>query len=107
MTLDDLHVVKDAVPENKVNIVDVAIESVKKFSMVLVDVGHKKIEVIKVLREVAGFGLKEAKDFVEEIADDHIPMKFKGGVSDEEARLIEIKLEEAGARVLRRVDVYG
>ena len=62
--------------------------------MVLRDAGAKKIQVIKVVRELTGLGLKEAKDLV-----DGAPQTLKSGVSKDEANTIKAKLEEQGAGV--------
>jgi large subunit ribosomal protein L7/L12 len=56
--------------------------------------GEKKIQVIKVVREITGLGLKEAKDLV-----DGAPKPVKEGVSKDEANAIKAKLEEQGAAV--------
>ncbi|MDR1891185.1 MAG: 50S ribosomal protein L7/L12 [Puniceicoccales bacterium] len=64
------------------------------FDVVLKAMGDKKIEVIKVVREVTGLGLKEAKDFVE-----GAPKTVKEAVSKTEAEEIKKKLEAAGATV--------
>jgi large subunit ribosomal protein L7/L12 len=64
------------------------------FSVVLSSSGDKKIQVIKVVRELTGLGLKEAKDLV-----DAAPKPVKEGVSKEEADTLKAKLEEAGAVV--------
>jgi len=61
---------------------------------VLKDAGAKKIQVIKVVREITGLGLKEAKDLV-----DGAPQTVKAGVSKDEAAQIKAKLEEQGATV--------
>ena len=63
-------------------------------SAVLADVGSNKIQVIKVVRELTGLGLKEAKDLV-----DAAPKPVKEGVSKEEAAKIQAALEEQGAKV--------
>jgi large subunit ribosomal protein L7/L12 len=63
-----------------------------EFTVVLSAVGEKKINVIKVVRELTSLGLKEAKDLVE-----GIPRPIKEGVSKEMAESIKRKLEEAGA----------
>ena len=60
----------------------------------LKDAGGKKIQVIKVVREITGLGLKEAKDMV-----DGAPQTVKAGVSKDEAAQIKAKLEEQGATV--------
>ena len=65
-----------------------------EFSVVLTNAGDKKIGVIKVLREVLGVGLQEAKAIA-----DGAPKEVKGGVSKEEAETIKKKLEESGASV--------
>ena len=71
-----------------------AAEEQTEFSVMLKDAGAKKIQVIKVVREITGLGLKEAKDLV-----DGAPSEVKGGVSKEEANTIKAKLEEQGAGV--------
>ncbi len=71
-----------------------AVEEQTEFSVVLAAVGDKKINVIKVVREVTSLGLKEAKDLVE-----GAPKPIKEGVSKEEAEAIKKKFEEAGATV--------
>lgn len=65
-----------------------------EFTVHLADVGGQKIAVIKVIKEVAGLGLKEAKDMV-----DGAPVDVKVGIKKEEAEEIKSKLEEAGAKV--------
>jgi len=72
----------------------VVVEEKTEFEVVLVGVGDKKIQVIKVVREVTGLGLKEAKDLV-----DGAPKAVKEKVSKEEAQSIKQKLEENGASV--------
>lgn len=69
-------------------------EEKTEFDVVLKDAGPKKIQVIKVVREVTNLGLKEAKDLV-----DGAPSVVKEGVSKEEANQIKAKLEEQGAVV--------
>ncbi|MBP9627073.1 MAG: 50S ribosomal protein L7/L12 [Synergistaceae bacterium] len=69
-------------------------EEKSEFDVVLVDHGANKINVIKVVREVTGLGLKEAKELV-----DTPPKALKEGVSKEEAEEIKKKVEEAGAKV--------
>ncbi|PYQ12116.1 MAG: 50S ribosomal protein L7/L12 [Acidobacteria bacterium] len=64
------------------------------FTVVLTEVGDKKINVIKVVREVTSLGLKEAKDLV-----DGAPKTVKEGVSKAEAEEIKKKFTEAGAKV--------
>jgi len=70
------------------------VEEQTEFDVVLQAVGDKKIQVIKVVREVTSLGLKEAKDVV-----DGAPSTVKEGVSKEEAQQIKAKLEEQGATV--------
>ncbi|EZP79099.1 50S ribosomal protein L7/L12 [Parageobacillus genomosp. 1] len=65
-----------------------------EFDVILADAGAQKIKVIKVVREITGLGLKEAKDLV-----DNTPKPIKEGVSKEEAEEIKAKLEEVGANV--------
>ncbi len=64
------------------------------FDVILTSSGDKKIQVIKVVRELTGLGLKEAKDLV-----DSAPKPLKTGVAKEEAAAIKAKLEEQGATV--------
>ena len=72
-----------------------AAEEKTEFDVILVDGGDKKINVIKVVREVvSGLGLKEAKDLVE-----GAPKPIKEGVSKAEAEEIKKKFEEAGAKI--------
>jgi large subunit ribosomal protein L7/L12 len=65
-----------------------------EFDVVLTGEGEKKVQTIKVLREVTGLGLKEAKEMVE-----NLPATLKEGVSKEEGEDIKSKMEEAGAPV--------
>jgi large subunit ribosomal protein L7/L12 len=69
-------------------------EEKTEFDVVLSNAGEKKIQVIKVVRELTGLGLKEAKDLV-----DGAPKPVKEGVSKDEAQKIKAKLEEQGAVV--------
>ena len=69
-------------------------EEQTEFSVVLVSGGSKKIQVIKIVRELTSLGLKEAKDLV-----DNAPKPVKEGVSKSEAEEIKAKLEEQGATV--------
>ncbi len=69
-------------------------EEKTEFDIILEDAGDKKINVIKVVREVTSLGLKEAKDLVE-----GAPTKVKEGVSKQEAEEIKKKFAEAGAKV--------
>jgi large subunit ribosomal protein L7/L12 len=71
-----------------------AAEEQTEFTAVLAEVGDKKINVIKAVREVTSLGLKEAKDLVE-----GAPKPIKEGVTKDEAEEIKKKFEEAGAKV--------
>ena len=70
------------------------VEEQTEFSAVLTEIGQQKIPVIKVVRELTGLGLKEAKDLV-----DSAPKAVKEGVNREEAEKIKAALEEQGAKV--------
>jgi large subunit ribosomal protein L7/L12 len=69
-------------------------EEKTEFNVILTGFGDKKIQVIKVVRELTGLGLKEAKDLVE-----GVPKPVKEGVSKEEAATMKKKLEESGGTV--------
>jgi large subunit ribosomal protein L7/L12 len=71
-----------------------AVEEKTEFTVILKAGGAKKIQVIKVVREITSLGLKEAKDAV-----DNVPSTIKEGVSKAEAEEIKKKLEEQGAEV--------
>jgi large subunit ribosomal protein L7/L12 len=71
-----------------------AVEEQTEFDAILKSVGEKKIQVIKVVRELTGLGLKEAKDLV-----DGAPKPVKEKVSKQEAEQIKAKLEAEGAQV--------
>ena len=71
-----------------------AAEEKTEFDVVLKEAGAKKIQVIKVVRELTGLGLKEAKDMV-----DGAPQTVKSGVTKDEAATVKAKLEEQGAVV--------
>jgi len=71
-----------------------AVEEQTEFAVIIKDGGDKKVQVIKVVRELTGLGLKEAKAVVDEA-----PKPVKEGVTKEEAASIKAKLEEAGATV--------
>ena len=71
-----------------------AAEEKTEFDVVLASAGDSKIKVIKVVREITGLGLKEAKGVV-----DNAPKALKEGVAKEEAEEIKAKLEEVGASV--------
>jgi len=69
-------------------------EEKTSFDVILLAAGDKKIQVIKVVRELTGLGLKEAKDLV-----DGAPKPVKTGVSKEEAEAVRTKIEGEGAKV--------
>ena len=69
-------------------------EEKTEFNVILADVGDKKIQVIKVVRELTGLGLKEAKDLVE-----GAPKPIKEGAPKAEAETIKKKIEEVGGKV--------
>jgi large subunit ribosomal protein L7/L12 len=69
-------------------------EEKTEFDAILTVVGEKKIQVIKVVRELTSLGLKEAKDLVE-----GVPKPLKEGVSKEEAETVKKKMQEVGATV--------
>ena len=69
-------------------------EAKSEFDVVLASAGDKKIEVIKVVREITGLGLKEAKDLVE-----GAPKSVKAGLNKADADALKKKLEEVGAKV--------
>ena len=71
-----------------------AAEEQTEFDVILTDAGAGKINVIKVVRELTGLGLKEAKELV-----DNAPKAVKTGVSKDDAEATKAKLEEAGAKV--------
>ena len=70
------------------------VEEKTEFDVELTEVGAEKVKVIKVVREITGLGLKEAKDVV-----DNAPKTLKEGVSKEEAEAMKKKIEEVGAKV--------
>jgi len=70
------------------------VEEQTEFTVVLTAIGEKKIQVIKVVRELTSLGLKEAKDLVE-----GIPAKIKEGVSKDEAETVKGKLEDVGGTI--------
>ena len=71
-----------------------AVEEKDEFTVVLASAGEKKVNVIKVVRELTGLGLKEAKDLV-----DGAPSTVKEGVNKADSADMKKKLEEAGAKV--------
>ncbi len=71
-----------------------AVEEKTSFDVILKDAGAQKLGVVKVVKDITGLGLKEAKDLV-----DGAPKPIKEGVSKDEAESVKAKLEEAGAVV--------
>lgn len=71
-----------------------AAEAKTEFNVVMTSFGDNKVNVIKVVREITGLGLKEAKDMVE-----GVPSVVKEGANKDDAEAIKKKLEEAGAKV--------
>ena len=71
-----------------------AAEEKTEFDVVMTSFGEKKLDVIKVVREITGLGLKEAKEMVE-----GVPSKIKEGASKDEAEDIKAKVEAEGAKV--------
>lgn len=71
-----------------------AAEEKTEFDVIMTEIGAKKIDVIKAIREITGLGLKEAKDMVEKA-----PATVKEAASKDDAEAIKKKLEEAGAKV--------
>ena len=71
-----------------------AAEEKTEFDVILAEAGAEKIKVIKVVREITGLGLKEAKELV-----DNAPKPLKEGASKEDAEAIKAQLEEVGAKV--------
>jgi len=85
-----------AAPEEKseFDVILASAGSSKMFDVILASAGSSKIQVIKVVREATGLGLKEAKELV-----DNAPKPVKEGLSKDEAEALKAKLEEAGATV--------
>ena len=71
-----------------------AVAEKTEFDVILAEVGAEKIKVIKVVREITGLGLKEAKDLVEAA-----PKAIKEGISKDDAEALKTKFEEVGAKV--------
>jgi large subunit ribosomal protein L7/L12 len=71
-----------------------AVEEQTEFTVILKEVGEKRIDVIKEIRQITGLGLKESKELVEKI-----PSHVKEGVNKEDAGKIKAKLEAVGAKV--------
>jgi len=86
--------VSAAAPVAAAGVATAAVEEKTEFDVVLTSAGANKIKVIKVVRELTGLGLKEAKDIV-----DGAPKTLKEGATKEDAESIKAKLEEAGAGV--------
>ncbi|MCM3570056.1 50S ribosomal protein L7/L12 [Neobacillus mesonae] len=83
-----------AAPVAVVGAAGAAAEEKTEFDVILSGAGDQKIKVIKVVREITGLGLKEAKELV-----DNTPKALKEGISKEEAEEIKAKLDEVGANV--------
>ncbi|MEO0190483.1 MAG: 50S ribosomal protein L7/L12 [candidate division WOR-3 bacterium] len=83
-----------AQPEGGPTAAKPAVEEKSEFTVTITACGDKKIQVLKVLRELTGLGLKEAKDIV-----DNLPKVVKEGATKEEAQNFKTKLEEVGATV--------
>ena len=77
------------------------VEEKTEFDVELTEVGSEKVKVIKVVREITGLGLKEAKDTVE-----GAPKVIKEGISKDEAEEVKKKLEEVGAKVTVKRQFY-
>jgi large subunit ribosomal protein L7/L12 len=90
----NVSVVAAAAPAGGAGAAAPVVEEQTEFSVVLLGGGAKKIQVIKVVREITSLGLKEAKDAV-----DNTPSVLKEGISKAEAEEIKKKLEEQGATV--------
>ncbi len=73
---------------------EAAVAEKTSFDVILTSAGQAKLQVVKVVKEMTGLGLKEAKDIV-----DAAPKPVKEGVSKEEAEALKAQLEEAGAEV--------
>ena len=86
--------VSAAAPVAAAGAATVAVEEKTEFDVVLTSAGPNKIKVIKIVRELTGLGLKEAKDIV-----DGAPKTIKEAVNKEEAEAIKAKLEEVGGGV--------
>jgi large subunit ribosomal protein L7/L12 len=71
-----------------------AAEEKSEYAVAMTSCGDKKIQVLKVLRELTGLGLKEAKDMI-----DNLPKTIKEGATKEEAQNMKSKLEEVGATI--------
>uniref|UniRef100_A0A7C4X9K8 Large ribosomal subunit protein bL12 n=1 Tax=candidate division WOR-3 bacterium TaxID=2052148 RepID=A0A7C4X9K8_UNCW3 len=82
-----------AQPVTQVGSAKPAVEEKSEFTITMTGCGDKKIQVLKVLRELTGLGLKEAKDI------DNLPKVIKEGATKEEAQNFKTKLEEVGATV--------
>ena len=92
LELNDL--VKAVEEEFGVSAAAPAVEEKTEFDVILADAGANKLKVVKVVKDITGLGLKDAKDMV-----DGAPKTVKEGVSKEEAENIQKALEEAGAEV--------
>ena len=94
MTIEQILEAIESMKVTELNELVKAAEEKTEFDVVLANAGASKVKVIKVVREITGLGLKEAKDLV-----DNAPKTLKEGVSKEEAEEMKAKLEETGASV--------
>ena len=92
--MEDKFGVTAAAPVAVAAVAAAPVEEKDTFDLVLMSAGDKKIEVLKVVREVTGLGLKEAKDLV-----DGAPKPLKNGIKKDEAETIKKKIETAGGKV--------
>ncbi len=89
--------VPTAVPQTSGEVTPATKEEKTTFNILLSQVGQKKIEVIKLVREITGLGLKDAKDLVDKA--ESAPQVIKENIKKEEAEEIKKKFEEIGAKV--------
>ena len=94
MTIEQILEAIEQMKVTELNELVKAAEEKTEFDVVLANAGASKVKVIKVVREITGLGLKDAKDLV-----DNAPKALKEGASKEEAEQIKEKLEAAGASV--------
>ncbi len=92
--MEDKFGVTAAAPVAVAAVAAAPVEEKDSFDVVLASAGDKKIEVLKVVREVTGLGLKEAKDLV-----DGAPKPLKNGLKKDEAEAVKKKIEAAGGKV--------
>lgn len=80
--------------ENKTNVVEIESKEKTSYSVIMTNYGDNKLNVIKTVRTILDLGLKEAKEFVE-----NLPAKIKENIQKEDAEVLKSKLEESGATV--------